>query len=160
VALCGLVDLAYRNGESHRTVLAQGVTDGVHWTLFVTNQGDDPVCMGMTGERTGDYGFSCGFGPANANGDGPAASSEFPNGESIIFGPAPTRAATVTLTQGSAQPLCKAARGPSATSPVIDRLPPWVHPSGKWFAVAFRVPCGYEVTFKDSSGHVLPYEHF
>ncbi|MDT4998787.1 MAG: hypothetical protein QOK12_892 [Mycobacterium sp.] len=159
VAILGLGAVGYRTSQTHRTVLTTGVTGGVRWQLYATNEGDGSLCMGMAGGRQGDYGFTCGFGPTRLSGID--NSSEFPLDLSVVFGPAPSAASTVLVRPAAAPPLCRAPHDQRiVTAKVGDALPSWA-PGGRWFAVVVAHDnCADTVQFFDSSGNPVPDHDF
>jgi hypothetical protein len=141
----------YASIQHRHQVLTTGTTGGVPWTLTVSNP-DGRFCLAMTGGTAAEFGASCGFGPASSIYD-MAATSGFPSGANLIFGPAPSKATQVRINPANAMPGCSVpANLPVITRPLTHALPSWSK-SGKWFVVATSLPlCARDVTFLDAAG--------
>jgi hypothetical protein len=141
----------YVSVQHHRGVLATGTTGGVPWTLTLSNP-DGRFCLAMTGGSAADFGASCGFGPPSSIYD-TAATSGFPAGTNLIFGPAPSKATQVRINPANATPGCAVpAHQPVITRPLTQVLPSWSK-TGRWFVLPTSLPlCAREVTFLDATG--------
>jgi hypothetical protein len=144
----------YASFSHHSTVLATGTTGGVPWKLVLSNP-NGQFCMGMSGGSDGEFGASCGFGPASSLYDA-ATGSQFPAHANLIFGPAPSHATQVRISPATAEAGCAASAGePVITRTLTQKLPSWA-PSGKWFLVPEPLPlCAWRVSFFDATGKAV-----
>jgi len=159
IALATGIAVLALSSSNGRSILATGTTDHIGWTLSAYYS-DGQLCMAMKGGAGGEYTSECGFGPPSSDLSGPENASDFPNGVSIEYGPAPSDALTVTLSPESAEPECGRPTDGKTVTRALRAFPPSLGSPGKWFAIPYRAKCAVAVTFRSAQGNVVPPESF
>lgn len=163
--------------------LATGTLDGHRWSLAVSMNVDEGLCMEVNPQAAQNNDFAsgdCGFGAstkeeiAQGSPRTDTGAAETGDGDLLIYGPAPNRATKVVIhsfalratgSSGSppslAIPACHQNRPPSVTVRALHPLPHWAS-KGQWFVVsAPDNGCGYDTaTFYDRDGKVVPQRRF